>query len=291
MFFMKDKINVVIITGLSGAGKTKAIGILEDLGFFCVDNLPPTLIKDFIDLVKKTEGRINKLGMVVDVRSGKFLQKLPEIIRGLKRNSDLSVKLVFLEASDEALIKRFSETRRKHPVSEGSTIQQKIAIEKEKLAYLRNIADYKIDTSNFSLKDLKTKIISVVSYSGMETLDISIVTFGFKFGIPLQSDIVMDVRFIPNPFYVKGLENKTGKDEEVKKYVLQFSETREFLEKFEDLLVFLIPHYIAEGKSYLTISLGCTGGKHRSVALGEIIGDYLKNLGYIVKIEHRDVLK
>ncbi len=288
---MRDKVSVVIITGLSGAGKTKAVGILEDLGFFCVDNLPPTLIENFIELVRKTEGRINKLGLVVDVRSGSFLQKLPEIITKLKEDKDLSVKLVFLEASDETLIKRFSETRRKHPVSEGTTIQQKIAIEKEKLAYLRDIADYKIDTSNFSLKDLKAKIISTMSKSPTETLDISIVTFGFKYGIPLQSDIVMDVRFIPNPFYVKGLESKTGKDREVQEYVMRFSETKKFLEKFEALLMFLIPHYIAEGKSYLNISLGCTGGKHRSVALGEIIGEFLKKSGYAVKIEHRDIQK
>ncbi len=288
---MRDKVSVVIITGLSGAGKTKAVGILEDLGFFCVDNLPPTLIENFIELVRKTEGRINKLGLVVDVRSGSFLQKLPEIITKLKEDKDLSVKLVFLEASDETLIKRFSETRRKHPVSEGTTIQQKIAIEKEKLAYLRDIADYKIDTSNFSLKDLKAKIISTISKSPTETLDISIVTFGFKYGIPLQSDIVMDVRFIPNPFYVKGLESKTGKDREVQEYVMRFSETKKFLEKFEALLMFLIPHYIAEGKSYLNISLGCTGGKHRSVALGEIIGEFLKKSGYAVKIEHRDIQK
>ncbi len=291
MFFMRDRVSVVIVTGLSGAGKTKAIGILEDLGFFCVDNLPPTLIENFINLVQKTEGRINKLGIVVDVRSGSFLQELPSIINKLKNNKNLSVKLVFLEASEDTLIKRFSETRRKHPVSEGNTIQQKITIEKEKLAPLRNIADYKIDTTGFSLKDLKAKIISVLSSSTVETLDISIVTFGFKYGIPLQSDIVMDVRFIPNPFYVKGLESKTGKDKEVKDYVLSFSTTREFLKRFKNLLVFLIPNYIAEGKSYLTISLGCTGGRHRSVALGEIIGEYLKKLGYTVKIEHRDIAK
>ncbi len=288
---MREKVSVVIITGQSGAGKTKTIGIIEDLGFFCVDNLPPNLIEDFINLVLKTEGRINKLGIVVDVRSGAFLEKLPEIIKRLKNNQELNVKLLFLEASDEALIKRFSETRRKHPISEGNTIQQKIAIEKEKLSHLRSIADFKIDTTGFSLKDLKAKIVSILSPSEKEMLDVSVVTFGFKYGLPLQSDIVMDVRFIPNPFYVKGLESKTGMDNEVKDYVLKFPETKEFLDKFESLLEFLLPRYIAEGKSYLTISLGCTGGKHRSVALGEIIGEFLKNLGYKVKIEHRDIEK
>ncbi len=288
---MREKVSVVIITGQSGAGKTKTIGIIEDLGFFCVDNLPPNLIEDFINLVLKTEGRINKLGIVVDVRSGAFLEKLPEIIKRLKNNQELNVKLLFLEASDEALIKRFSETRRKHPISEGNTIQQKIAIEKEKLSHLRSIADFKIDTTGFSLKDLKAKIVSILSPSEKEMLDVSVVTFGFKYGLPLQSDIVMDVRFIPNPFYVKGLESKTGMDNEVKDYVLKFPETKEFLDKFESLLEFLLPRYIAEGKSYLTISLGCTGGRHRSVALGEIIGEFLKNLGYKVKIEHRDIEK
>ncbi len=288
---MREKVSVVIITGQSGAGKTKTIGIIEDLGFFCVDNLPPNLIEDFINLVLKTEGRINKLGIVVDVRSGAFLEKLPEIIKRLKNNQELNVKLLFLEASDETLIKRFSETRRKHPISEGNTIQQKIAIEKEKLSHLRSIADFKIDTTGFSLKDLKAKIVSILSPSEKEMLDVSVVTFGFKYGLPLQSDIVMDVRFIPNPFYVKGLESKTGMDNEVKNYVLKFPETKEFLDKFESLLEFLLPRYITEGKSYLTISLGCTGGKHRSVALGEIIGEFLKNLGYKVKIEHRDIEK
>ncbi len=284
-----EKINVIIISGLSGAGKTKAIGILEDLGFFCVDNLPPSLISDFINLVQKTEGRINKLGIVIDVRSGAFLQKLPEIIEKLKNNNKLNVKLIFLEASEETLIKRFSETRRKHPIAEGNTIQQKIQLEREKLKDLRNIADYIIDTTGFSLKDLKARIISIASPSKEAAIDISIVTFGYKFGIPIQSDIVMDVRFIPNPFYVKGLDKKTGEDKVVQEYVLQFEETKEFLSKFEDLLLFLIPRYIAEGKSYLTFSLGCTGGRHRSVALGIIIGGFLREKGYNVKIEHRDI--
>ncbi len=286
---MKGKINLVIITGLSGAGKTKAIGILEDLGYFCVDNLPPELIKNFLELVVKTEGRINKLGIVVDIRSGAFLGNLPDVILRLKEDNRFLVKVIFLEASPGTLIKRFSETRRKHPIGDGNTIQEKIKKEIILLSKIKNNSDFIVDTTNFSLKNLKSKILSILLPSKTDIMEILVITFGFKFGIPLQSDMVMDVRFIPNPFYVRGLSNKDGRSEEIKKYVLSFKETKEFLTKFESLLEFLIPNYIKEGKSYLNIALGCTGGRHRSVALGEIIAQYLREKNYKVKIEHRDI--
>lgn len=288
---MKEKINVVIVTGLSGAGKTKTIGILEDIGYFCVDNLPPTLISDFVELCKKTEGKINKIGIVVDIRSGEFLSLLPEIISKLRKDKRFSVKVVFLEASEEILIRRFSETRRKHPIQGMGTIQEKIEEERKELYSIRANADYIIDTSNYTLKDLKEKIVSVISHVTPELMSISIITFGYKYGIPLQSDIVIDVRFIPNPFYVDKLSKKDGRDKAIKDFVLSFSETKEFLKKMEDLLVFLIPNYIKEGKSYLTIALGCTGGKHRSVAIGELLGDFLKSKYYPVTVTHRDVEK
>jgi UPF0042 nucleotide-binding protein len=288
---MNEKINLTVITGLSGAGKTKAIGILEDLGYFCVDNLPPGLTKNFLELVLKTEGKINKLGIVVDVRSGAFLENLPDVIKKLKEDRRFSVKVIFLEASVEALIKRFSETRRKHPVEDGATIQEKIEAEKKLLQSVRKNADFIIDTTNFSLKDLKSKIISIVSPAEPGIIEILITTFGFKYGMPLQADIVMDVRFIPNPFYIAELSNKDGRTKEIKEYVLSFSETNEFLKKFKSLLEFLIPNYIKEGKSYLSIAFGCTGGKHRSVALGEIIAEYLSSKKYKVKIYHRDIEK
>ena len=288
---MKEKINVVIVTGLSGAGKTKTIGILEDIGYFCVDNLPPTLISDFVELCKKTEGKINKIGIVVDIRSGEFLSLLPGIISKLRKDERFSVKVVFLEASEEILIRRFSETRRRHPIQGMGTIQEKIEEERKELYSIRANADYIIDTSNYTLKDLKEKIVSVISHVTPELMSISIITFGYKYGIPLQSDIVIDVRFIPNPFYVDKLSKKDGRDKAIKDFVLSFSETKEFLKKMEDLLVFLIPNYIKEGKSYLTIALGCTGGKHRSVAIGELLGDFLKSKYYPVTVTHRDVEK
>ncbi len=288
---MDEKINIVIITGFSGAGKTKAIGILEDLGYFCVDNLPPNLIEDFIELVTKTGGRINKIGIVLDIRSREFLEDIPPMIDKLRRDKRFSVKVIFLEANTETLVKRFSETRRKHPVEEGISLQEKIEIESNLLAEIRSSADFIIDTTNFALKDLKARIMSIVLGSTTGNLEILVESFGYKYGLPLQADIVMDVRFIPNPFYVKGLGEETGKSESIKKYVLSFEETRIFLNKFESLLLFLIPKYINEGKSYLTIALGCTGGKHRSVAIGEILADFLKNKGYSVKIQHRDIDK
>ncbi len=288
---MDEKINIVIITGFSGAGKTKAIGILEDLGYFCVDNLPPNLIEDFIELVTKTGGRINKIGIVLDIRSREFLEDIPPMIDKLRRDKRFSVKVIFLEANTETLVKRFSETRRKHPVEEGTSLQEKIEIESNLLAEIRSSADFIIDTTNFALKDLKARIMSIVLGSTTGNLEILVESFGYKYGLPLQADIVMDVRFIPNPFYVKGLGEETGKSESIKKYVLSFEETRIFLNKFESLLLFLIPKYINEGKSYLTIALGCTGGKHRSVAIGEILADFLKNKGYSVKIQHRDIDK
>lgn len=288
---MKEKINIVIVTGLSGAGKTKTIGILEDIGYFCVDNLPPTLISNFVELCEKTEGKINKIGIVVDIRSGEFLNLLPEVISKLRNDKRFSVKVIFLEASVETLIRRFSETRRRHPIQGGGTIQEKIEEERKKLYSIRANADYIIDTSHYAIKDLKEKIVSIISYASPDLMNVSIITFGYKYGIPLQSDIVIDVRFIPNPFYVDELSKKDGRDKAIKDFVLSFSETKEFLKKIEDLLLFLIPNYIKEGKSYLTIALGCTGGKHRSVAIGELLRDFLKSKYYPVTVIHRDVEK
>ncbi len=286
---MRERVSVVIITGLSGAGKTKTIGILEDIGYFCVDNLPPTLISDFVELCEKTEGKINKIGIVVDIRSGEFLNLLPEVASKLREDKRFSVKIIFLEASIESLIRRFSETRRKHPIQGLKTIQEKIEEERKELYSIRMNADYIIDTSHYALKDLKKKIVSILSPVASDLMNISIITFGYKYGIPLQSDVVVDVRFIPNPFYVDKLSKKDGRDKAIKDFVLSFPETKEFLKKIEDLLMFLIPNYIKEGKSYLTIALGCTGGKHRSVAIGELLRDFLKGKHYPVAITHRDV--
>jgi UPF0042 nucleotide-binding protein len=288
---MNEKISFVIITGLSGAGKTKTVGLMEDLGYFCIDNLPPDLIFDFIKISQRTEGMLNKICAVIDVRSGSFLSKLPHIIDKLKKDDRILLKVLFLEASTDSLVRRFSETRRKHPIEQGAEIQEKIEEEKKRLAHIKELADIVIDTSSFEIKDLKNKIIKILSYPERTAIQIFILTFGYKFGIPLQADIVVDVRFIPNPFYKEELGEKNGLTKEVQEYVKSFGETNEFLDKFEDFLLFLLPHYIREGKSYLTIALGCTGGKHRSVAIGEMLSHFLKDKGYLVSVEHRDVLR
>ncbi|PIW10344.1 MAG: RNase adapter RapZ [Caldiserica bacterium CG17_big_fil_post_rev_8_21_14_2_50_35_7] len=287
---MEEKLNFVIITGLSGAGKTKTIGIMEDLGYFCIDNLPPNLIKDFLKISERTEGKINKICAVIDARSGEFLKDLPSIVEELRKDEKISLKVIFLEASYEVLVRRFSETRRKHPIDEK---ELKGSIERELmiLRSIKKISDHVIDTSNFELKNLKQLIISLLSYPEQEAMKILILTFGYKYGIPIQSDIVLDVRFIPNPFYEEELVDSNGSSEKVKDYVLKFNETKEFLRRLEDFILYLIPYYIREGKSYLTVALGCTGGKHRSVAIGEILASFLKGKGYSIELEHRDVKK
>ncbi|MCX6087726.1 MAG: RNase adapter RapZ [Caldiserica bacterium] len=287
---MEEKLNFVIITGLSGAGKTKTIGIMEDLGYFCIDNLPPNLIKDFLKISERTEGKINKICAVIDARSGEFLKDLPSIVEELRKDEKISLKVIFLEASYEVLVRRFSETRRKHPIDEK---ELKGSIERELmiLRSIKKISDHVIDTSNFELKNLKQLIVSLLSYPEQEAMKILILTFGYKYGIPIQSDIVLDVRFIPNPFYEEELVDSNGSSEKVKDYVLKFNETKEFLRRLEDFILYLIPYYIREGKSYLTVALGCTGGKHRSVAIGEILASFLKGKGYSIELEHRDVKK
>jgi len=287
---VEEKLNFVIITGLSGAGKTKTIGIMEDMGYFCIDNLPPNLIKDFLKISERTEGKINKICAVIDVRSGEFLKDLPSIVEELRKDEKISLKVIFLEASYEVLVRRFSETRRKHPIGEK---ELKGSIERELmiLRSIKKISDHVIDTSNFELKNLKQLIVSLLSYPKLEAMKILILTFGYKYGIPIQSDIVLDVRFIPNPFYEEELVDSNGSSEKVKDYVLKFNETKEFLRRLEDFILYLIPYYIREGKSYLTVALGCTGGKHRSVAIGEILASFLKGKGYSIELEHRDVKK
>jgi UPF0042 nucleotide-binding protein len=287
---VEEKLNFVIITGLSGAGKTKTIGIMEDLGYFCIDNLPPNLIKDFLKISERTEGKINKICAVIDARSGEFLKDLPSIVEELRKDEKISLKVIFLEASYEVLVRRFSETRRKHPIDEK---ELKGSIERELmiLRSIKKISDHVIDTSSFELKNLKQLIVSLLSYPEQEAMKILILTFGYKYGIPIQSDIVLDVRFIPNPFYEEELVDSNGSSEKVKDYVLKFNETKEFLRRLEDFILYLIPYYIREGKSYLTVALGCTGGKHRSVAIGEILASFLKGKGYSIELEHRDVKK
>lgn len=281
----------VIVTGLSGAGKTQAIRCLEDLGFFCVDNLPPALLPKFAELCYQTDGRIEKIALVIDIRGGKFFEDIFESLKHLK-SQDYEYEILFLDSSDDVLIKRFKESRRSHPLAPDGRIQDGINEERIRLSELKSKADNIIDTSNLAPRQLKEEIIHIfVEGKKFEGIIISVVSFGFKHGIPLDSDLVFDVRFLPNPYYVEVLKKQSGKDEPVRQYVMRWPEAREFLEKVTDLAEFLIPHYIKEGKTHLVISIGCTGGRHRSVVIANQIYEKLKENGHRVIIDHRDILE
>lgn len=280
----------VIVTGLSGAGKTQATRTLEDLGYFCVDNLPPKLISKFAEVCTQSGGNIEKVALVIDIRGGIFFEDFFEALNYLKKN-EFKYEILFLEATDEVLIKRFKETRRSHPLSPDGRVLTGITQEREKLREVKNIADIIIDTSKYEIRHLREKINK--NYGDHtypeKQLSITVLSFGFKYGIPVDSDLVFDVRFIPNPFYIPELKQYSGNDEPVKDYVLKQEETVNFIEKLVDMLKYLIPNYIKEGKSQLIISIGCTGGRHRSVAIANEVYERLNKENYNSKIEHRDV--
>jgi RNase adapter protein RapZ len=286
---------LIIITGMSGAGKSSAINVFEDLGFFCVDNLPIILLPKFAEVVVQSGGRINKVALGIDVREGGFLGSL---FNTLKELTDLRIKyeVLFLEASTEVLLHRFSETRRRHPLDrEGQENSIMEGIEKERalLTEIKAKADKIIDTTALNAKELRdtiTESFFSVSDAARE-VQISLVSFGYKYGMPLDADLVLDVRFLPNPHYVDELKPYTGNDSKVKDFVLNNPVTQKFLKKYFNLLKFLIPHYIKEGKTYLTIAIGCTGGKHRSVVVTNEVEKYLAGRNYDVKVKHRDVNK
>lgn len=280
----------VIVTGLSGAGKTQAIRSLEDLGFFCVDNLPPTLIPKFAEACYQTEGKIKKIALVIDIRGGKFFDDLFETLNYLKLQG-YKYEILFLDASDEVLIKRFKESRRKHPLSPDGRILNGISMERNKLREVKDRADNIIDTSNLATRQLREVMSKIYAEEGqIETqLIITVVSFGFKYGIPLDSDLLFDVRFLPNPYYISELKKYSGNELPVKDYVMNFDVTKNFINKLEDMLEFLIPNYIKEGKRQLIISIGCTGGRHRSVAIANAIYERLKNKEHKVNIDHRDI--
>ena len=280
----------VIVTGLSGAGKTEATRSLEDLGYFCVDNLPPKLIPKFAEACVQSEGKIDKIALVIDIRGGIFFDDLFESIEYLKAN-DFNYEILFLEASDEVLVKRFKETRRSHPLSPGGRIITGISEERMRLRELKDRADNIIDTSNYPIRNLREKI-NLLYGDGKpveQNLSITVLSFGFKYGIPSDSDLVFDVRFIPNPFYIPELKPFSGEDEPVKNYVLAQEETKGFLSRLSDMAEFLIPNYIKEGKRQLIISIGCTGGRHRSVAIANALYKDLLSKNFHVTLEHRDI--
>ncbi len=281
---------LVIVSGMSGAGKTVVLKNLEDMGYYCVDNLPVSLMSKFIELLEHNDIPYDNFALSIDIRNGRELGKLESELKKLSDNGN-SYEILFLDASDEILIKRFKETRRAHPLNPKGRIEDGIKLEREKIGFLKNNADYIIDTSKLLTKELRAQIENIFSGSGdYENLFITILSFGFKYGIPSDADLVFDVRFLPNPYYVEGLRNKTGNDEEVKKYVLSDEMSGEFLKKLYDMIDFLIPRYIAEGKNQLVIAIGCTGGKHRSVTVaGELYKHLSGDNDYGLKLEHRDI--
>ncbi len=278
---------LVIVTGMSGAGKTVALKMLEDLGYYCVDNLPIPLIEKFTEL---TIGSPGQVALGIDVRSGQELSLLTKILEDWK-NDGISFEILFLDASDKVLVKRYKETRRSHPLAGMGRIDSGIAKEREKLGFLKDQADVILDTSKMLTKELRQELERIFledkSYSN---LFVTVLSFGFKYGIPADADLVFDVRFLPNPFYVEGLRFKTGEETEIQEYVMQGGIGSAFLEKLYDLLDFLIPNYVLEGKNQLVIGIGCTGGKHRSVTIARALYEHLaqkKELG--IKLEHRDI--
>ena len=280
--------SVVIISGLSGSGKSTAMRSLEDLGFFCIDNLPVPLLPRVLELTATGEER--SYAFVVDTRERRFLHDAGKIIEEL-RQSGVDVQVVFLEASDTILMQRYSETRRRHPLSGEGTVRDGIEAERELLEPLKELADVLIDTTKHTVHTLKALIQELVSEVSEPTLTLTILSFGFKYGIPTECDLIQDVRFLPNPYFVEGLRSRTGLERDVSDYVLGFDVARDYLDKLLDLMDFTVPLYKREGKTYLTLGIGCTGGKHRSVAIGEEMARRLRSRGLRVNVRHRDRLR
>lgn len=279
----------IVVTGLSGAGRSQSIKSLEDLGFFCVDNLPPALIVKFAQMCNQSRGNNEKVAVVIDIRGGKFFDQLLSSLDDMQK-AGFDYEILFLETSDDILIKRFKASRRKHPLAEDGRIIMGITAEREKLQNIKERADYIIDTTNLSPAELKEEINHLFVDGGKsESLMISVLSFGFKYGIPLDSDMVFDVRFLPNPFYVEDLKKLSGNNQSVRDYVMKWPAANEFKGKLFDMVEFLIPHYIKEGKSRLVIAIGCTGGRHRSVTMANLLSEKLKENNHRVILEHRDV--
>lgn len=284
-----DDLKFVLITGLSGAGKTETVRILEDLGFFCVDNLPPALIPKFAELCVQSEGKIKHVALVCDIRGRGFFDHLIEVLEDLEETG-FSYEILFLEASDEALVRRYKESRRRHPLVPEGTILEGIRQERQRLQELRGRAHRLVDTSSLSPRELRDEIGQWFADNRQQSpMAISVISFGYKHGLPLDADLAVDVRFLPNPYWVESLSRLTGHDKEVRDYVLKWSITQKFLRKYLDLVEFLLPQYVKEGKQELVIAIGCTGGRHRSVVLANYIADFIRQQGFVVNVEHREL--
>jgi UPF0042 nucleotide-binding protein len=280
---------LVILTGLSGSGKSTVLKAFEDMGFYCVDNLPVELIPIFAELHAAGEGDFARAALLVDAREGAQLEKLPPLLKHLRRGHPIA--LVFIEAGEDALLRRYSETRRPHPFGHKLSVRESLNHERALMEPIRKLADVVIDTSKFNVHELRHFITQRFKNPEKRPMLVSLVSFGYKYGVPTDADLVFDVRFLPNPHFVPRLRRFTGKDSKVQRYIRSFPQTGEFLRRIEGLLTYLIPHYITEGKSYLTIAFGCTGGRHRSVMLAESVKKALEKHGYSTKVVHRDFEK
>lgn len=282
----------VVVTGMSGSGKSSAVNVLEDIGYYCIDNMPPELIPKFANICTRSDGKISKVAFVVDVRGGDFFLKLNDTI-GELRSEHMNLKVLFLDCSDDIIVRRYKETRRKHPLDEVSygNIRRAVQSEREMLSGIKEYADYYLDTTRTSATQFKQRIYEIFLDGNDDFMHIDVVSFGFKYGNYTEADLVFDVRCLPNPFYIPELKNKTGLQSEVSDYVLSFSEAQQLLAKLIDLIDFLIPLYKKEGKSQLVIAFGCTGGKHRSVTFAESVSKHLENEKLKIRVTHRDIEK
>ncbi|MCA1065124.1 RNase adapter RapZ [Rossellomorea sp. AcN35-11] len=285
-----NDVQLVIITGMSGAGKTVAIQSFEDLGFFCVDNLPPTLLPKFLELMKESGNKMNKVALVMDLRGREFFDHLFKALDDLAETSWVTPQVLYLDADDSSLVRRYKETRRSHPLAPSGLPLEGIRQERELLEELKGRAQLIYTTSTMKPRELREKILTEFSVNKKTIFTVNVVSFGFKHGLPIDADLVFDVRFLPNPHYIDHMRPKTGLDEEVSTYVLKWNETNKFIEKVTDLLSFMLPQYKREGKSQLVVAIGCTGGQHRSVALAEYLGHHFE-ADYHTKISHRDIQK
>lgn len=286
-----DQFHLIIVTGMSGAGKSHAVQVFEDIGYFCIDNIPPVLIPKFAELCIKGGERVRHVALIADIRGGEFFDSMSQCLKELKE-LNISYEIVFIEASEQALVRRYKETRRVHPLAPHSRISQGIEEERKRLDALRRKADFIIDTTNLTPKQLKELLIKKYSITdSKKMMNVTVVSFGFKHGMPIDADIVEDVRFLPNPFYVEEYRHKSGRVPAVRDYVESFPVTEKFKEKWFDMIDFLLPNYEREGKSQLVIAVGCTGGMHRSVCMAEAMYKHLKETGVDVSIEHRDIYR